>query len=375
MKRLLLLLLISTIAYAIIEDHNEYDDVSLEIPGSGLVKTIGKAIGKGAGKEAGKKAGKETGKKAGKETGKKAGKETGKVKLPSKKNSSNNKKLPSRKNPFSTIDGIKKGMEKFINQKGKDVKKFIDQKGKDVKKFIDQKGKDAKKFIDQKGKDVKRIFDRNINPTIKKVKQNFKNKIERPIINKAKQIEKKVVVPLEKKIAHPIFQRINKFLNDHPKIKKISDPLIKELKKIDPKKSLKEILKDPQNAGKIIHKTFKPFIDKVKDIHPFKIIKGKFKEFENFLEKHNIPVKKLTSLFKDIPKNAQKAFNQLTQKGRNAIYWLKKKGYWEPIKFVVETGGQYAAESLCSLYLTPLVCGPVVDVAFTFGVNRYLDSL
>ena len=334
MRRLLLLLLISTIAYAIIEDHNEYDDVSLEIPGSGLVKTIGKAIGKGAGKEAGKK--------AGKETGKKAGKETGKVKLPSKKNSSNNKKLPSRRNPFSTIDGIKKGMEKFINQKGKDVKK---------------------------------IFDRNINPTIKKVKQNIKNKIERPIINKAKQIEKKVVVPLEKKIAHPIFQRINKFLNDHPKIKKISDPLIKELKKIDPKKSLKEILKDPQNAGKIIHKTFKPFIDKVKDIHPFKIIKDKYKEFENFFEKNNIPVKKLTSLFKDIPKKAQKAFNQLTQKGRNAIYWLKKKGYWEPIKFVVETGGQYAAESLCSLYLTPLVCGPVVEVAFTFGVNRYLDSL
>ena len=360
MKRLLLLLLISTIAYAIIEDPDEYDDVSLEIPGNGVGKAIGNILGKLAGKGAGKGAGKEAGKKAGKDTGKKAGKEAGKVKLPSKKNSSNNKKLPSRKNPFSTIDRIKK---------------VIEQKGKDAKKFIEQKGKDAKKFIDQKGKDVKRIFDRNINPTIKKVKQNIKNKIERPIINKAKQIEKKVVDPLEKKIAHPIFNRLNKFLNKHPKIKKISDPLIQELKKIDPKKSIKEILKDPQNAGKIIHKTFKPFIDKVKDIHPFKIIKDKYKEFENFFEKNNIPVKKLTSLFKDIPKKAHKAFNQLTQKGRNAIYWLKKKGYWEPIKFVVETGGQYAAESLCSIYLTPLVCGPVVEVAFTFGVNRYLDSL
>ena len=68
---------------------------------------------------------------------------------------------------------------------------------------------------------MKKIFDRNINPTIKKVKQNIKNKIERPIINKAKQIEKKVVDPLEKKIAHPIFNRLNKFLNKHPKIKKI----------------------------------------------------------------------------------------------------------------------------------------------------------
>ena len=298
MKRLLFLLLISTIAYAIIEDPDEYDDVSLEIPGSGILKGVGKAIGK--------------------------------VKLPKIK-----------LNP--TFNRIKN------------------------------------EVINKYKSNWQRIFNRKINPVIKNVKQKIKTKIEKPIVRvitpKVKQIEKKVVIPLERRLFSPTIKRINAFLNKHPKLKKISDPFIKELKKIDPKKSIKEILADPQNAGKIINKTLKPFIDKVKAKHPFKIIKGKIKEFENFLEKNKIPVKKITSLFKKVSDKGKQALNQLSQRGRNTIYWLKKKGYWEPIKFVIETGGQYAAESLCSLYLTPLVCGPVVEVAFTFGVNRYLDSL
>jgi hypothetical protein len=67
--------------------------------------------------------------------------------------------------------------------------------------------------------------------------------------------------------------------------------------------------------------------------------------------------------------------NQLSQKARNGIYWLKKKGYWEPIKFVAEQAGQYAATTLCSMYLTPVVCEPAMDLVFTFVVDKYLDSL
>ena len=204
MKRLLFLLLISTIAYAIIEDPDEYDDVSLEIPGSGILKGVGKAIGK--------------------------------VKLPKIK-----------LNP--TFNRIKN------------------------------------EVINKYKSNWQRIFNRKINPVIKNVKQKIKTKIEKPIVRvitpKVKQIEKKVVIPLERRLFSPTIKRIK-----HPKLKKISDPFIKELKKIDPKKSIKEILADPQNAGKIIHKTLKPFIDKVKEKHPFKIIKGKIKEFENFLENH-----------------------------------------------------------------------------------------
>ena len=67
--------------------------------------------------------------------------------------------------------------------------------------------------------------------------------------------------------------------------------------------------------------------------------------------------------------------NQLSQKARNGIYWLKKKGYWEPIKFVAEQAGQYAATAICSAYLTPVVCEPAMDIVFTFVVDKYLDSL
>ncbi len=301
MKRLLLLLLISTIAYAIIEDPDEYDDVSLESKANIL--------------------------------GKLAGKVAEKVKPP--------------KIRFGrTVNNLKNGINKVI---------------------------------DKNKQNAQKIFNKNIKPVISKGKKIIKNKIEKPIARaitpKVKEIEKKVIIPLEKRIAHPIMKRVNKFLDSHPKIKKFSDPFIKELKKIDPKKSIKEILKDPQNAGKIIQKTLKPFIDKVKAVHPFKIIKGKIKDFENFLEKNKVPVKQIKSLFGNVSKKAQNAFNQLNQTGRNTLYWLKKNGYWEPLKFVIETGGQYAAESLCSIYLTPVVCGPVMDLAFTFVVDKYLDSL
>ena len=294
MKRLLFLLLISTIAYAIIEVPDEYDDASLEIPGSGIAKAFGK------------------------------------VKLPKFK----------------------------INPTFNRIKNEVIHKYKS---------------------NWQRIFNRKINPVIKNVKQKIKTKIEKPIVRvitpKVKQIEKKVVIPLERRLFSPTIKRINAFLNKHPKLKKISDPFIKELKKIDPKKSIKEILADPQNAGKIIHKTLKPFIDKVKEKHPFKIIKGKIKEFENFLEKNKIPVKKITSLFKKVSDKGKQALNQLSQRGRNTIYWLKKKGYWEPIKFVAETAGQYGATALCSLYLSPAICKPAMDLVFTFVVDRYLDSL
>ena len=333
MKRLLLLLLISTIAYAIIEDHDEYDDVSLE--------GIGSMVGKLAGK----------------------------IKLPTKlPNVKLPTKLPNVKLP-TKLPNIK------LPTKLPNVK--LPTKLPNVK--LPTKLPNVK--LPTKLPNIKLPTKLpNIKLPTKLPNVKLPTKLPnipfvRKIIPKVKQIEKKVVIPLEKRIADPLMKRVNKFLDSHPTIKKISDPFIKELKKIDPKKSIKEILKDPQNAGKIIQKTLKPFIDKVKAVHPFKIIKGKIKDFENFLEKNKVPVKQIKSLFGNVSKNAKNAFNQLNQKGRNTLYWLKKNGYWEPLKFVIETGGQYAAESLCSVYLTPMVCEPVVDLAFTFVVNKYLDSL
>ena len=86
----------------------------------------------------------------------------------------------------------------------------------------------------------------------------------------------------------------------------------------------------------------------------------------------NISVQELKTFFVDKP---VQFYNQLSQKARNGFYWLKKKGYWDPIRFVTETAGQYCATALCSLYLSPAICKPAMDLIFAFGLNRYLDSL
>ena len=290
MKRLLLLLLISTIAYGIAEESKEYDDVSLEI----------------------------------------------------------------NLKPFRDI--INKEKDTAINAATKATKP------------VQQAVTKVTKPVQQEVTKVTKPIQKEVTKITKPLSSNVIKKVVKPSINTVKKIE----VPI-KKMIDPAIKHIQKFLNDNPKIKKISDPLIKEIHKVikDPKKTIQEILKDPKNAQKVVGKALKTIMDKVKASHPFEKIKAELKDLENFMKK-KISVQELKKLFVDKP---VQFFNQLSQKARNGIYWLKKKGYWEPIKFVVETGGQYAAESLCSLYLTPLVCGPVVEVAFTFGVNRYLDSL
>ena len=112
-------------------------------------------------------------------------------------------------------------------------------------------------------------------------------------------------------------------------------------------------------------------MDKVKASHPFEKIKAELKDLESFMNK-NISVQELKTFFVDKP---VQFYNQLSQKARNGFYWLKKKGYWDPIRFVTETAGQYCATVLCSLYLSPAICKPAMDLIFAFGLNRYLDSL
>ena len=171
----------------------------------------------------------------------------------------------------------------------------------------------------------------------------------------------------------PAIKQVKKFLNDHPNIKKISDPFIKEIHKAikDPSKTIHHILKDPKNAQKIVGKALKTIIDNVNKLHPLEKIKNGLKSLENFMRK-NIPVKELKKFFVNTPK---KVLNQLSTKARNGIYWLKKKGYWEPIKFAIKTAGQYGATALCSAYLSPFICKPAVDLAFSLVVNKYIDKL
>ena len=290
MKRLLLLLLISTIAYAIVEESKDYDDVSLEI----------------------------------------------------------------NLKPFRDI--INKEKDTAINAATKATKP--------VQQAVTKVTKPVQKEVTKITKPVQQ----EVTKITKPLSSNVIKKVVKPSINTVKKIE----VPI-KKMIDPAIKHIQKFLNDNPKIKKISDPLIKEIHKVikDPKKTIQEILKDPKNAQKVVGKALKTIMDKVKASHPFEKIKAELKDLENFMKK-KISVQELKKLFVDKP---VQFFNQLSQKARNGIYWLKKKGYWEPIKFVAETAGQYGATALCSLYLSPAICKPAMDLVFTFVVDRYLDSL
>ncbi len=43
---------------------------------------------------------------------------------------------------------------------------------------------------------------------------------------------------------------------------------------------------------------------------------------------------------------------------------LKKKGIWDEIVKTIKTGGKLAATTLCSTYLTSVVCTPLVEIVF-----------
>ena len=301
MKRLLLFLLISAIAYAIVEDSNEYDDVSLEINYKPLTNILNKAKGP----------------------------------------------IIKAANP------IVKPAQQAVNK---------------VVKQVQQNANKVAKPVQQTGNNVVKSLQQNANNAVKPLASSVIKNVVKPSINTVKKIEAPI-----KKMIDPAIKQVKKFLNDHPNIKKISDPFIKEIHKAikDPSKTIHHILKDPKNAQKIVGKALKTIIDNVNKLHPLEKIKNGLKSLENFMRK-NIPVKELKKFFVNTPK---KVLNQLSTKARNGIYWLKKKGYWEPIKFAVKTAGQYGATALCSAYLSPVICKPAVDLAFTLVVNKYIDKL
>ena len=265
MKRLLLFLLISAIAYAIVEDSNEYDDVSLEINYKPLTNILNKAKGP----------------------------------------------IIKASNP------IVKPAQQAVNK---------------VVKQVQQNANKVAKPVQQTGNNVVKSLQQNANNAVKPLASSVIKNVVKPSINTVKKIEAPI-----KKMIDPAIKQVKKFLNDHPNIKKISDPFIKEIHKAikDPSKTIHHILKDPKNAQKIVGKALKTIIDNVNKLHPLEKIKTGLKSLENFMRK-NIPVKELKKFFVNTPK---KVLDQLSTKARNGIYWLKKKGYWEPIKFAVKTAG------------------------------------
>ena len=111
----------------------------------------------------------------------------------------------------------------------------------------------------------------------------------------------------------------------------------------------------------------KSIIKKLDGKNPFEKIRGRMKELEKAMKKI-IPVKELQ---KDFVGKPLEIFKKQTRQIQNGIYWLKANGYWDPIMDVVKKVGKVAAISLCSAFLTPLICKP----AITFVYEAYIKDL
>ena len=111
----------------------------------------------------------------------------------------------------------------------------------------------------------------------------------------------------------------------------------------------------------------KSILKKLDGKNPFEKIKGHLKELEKSMKKI-IPLKDLQKGFVGKP---LEIFKKLDRQTQNGIHWLKVNGYWDPIMDVVKTVGKVAAISLCSAFLTPFICKPVI----TFVYEAYIKDL
>ena len=127
-------------------------------------------------------------------------------------------------------------------------------------------------------------------------------------------------------------------------------------------------IKDTVNGVKDkIKDPLKPIKDKLKGKHPFEKIKARVKELQKHMKGKKISLKEMQRLFKGKP---LEIFKKLPNHVQNGIHWLKVNGYWEPLKEVVKNAGKVGATSLCSAYLTPIICGPVIGFLFEAFVNK-----
>ena len=67
----------------------------------------------------------------------------------------------------------------------------------------------------------------------------------------------------------------------------------------------------------------------------------------------------------DIFKKVGNFFKGIWDKIKGTVQWLKDKGIWDQLVSLAKTGARIGVTSLCSAYLSPAVCGPVVNAVFS----------
>ena len=101
--------------------------------------------------------------------------------------------------------------------------------------------------------------------------------------------------------------------------------------------------------------------------NPFADLKDHIQDIEKAMTQI-LPIKEFQ---KNFVGKALEIFKKLTRQAKNIIYWLKVNGYWDLIMDVVKKVGKMAAISLCSAFITPVICTP----AITFAFDAYVKNL
>ena len=91
---------------------------------------------------------------------------------------------------------------------------------------------------------------------------------------------------------------------------------------------------------------------------------GLLDKIKNFIKKTMLKGKELIDKVKNAIEKGKDILEDLKDSISQGVDLLKKKGIWDEIVKYVKTGGKLAATTLCSNYLTPVVCAPLVEIVF-----------
>ena len=79
------------------------------------------------------------------------------------------------------------------------------------------------------------------------------------------------------------------------------------------------------------------------------------------LDANSVELGWLSDIFKKVGNFFKGIWNGI----KGTVKWLKDKGIWDKLVSLAKTGARIAVTSLCSTYLSPAVCTPVVNAVFS----------
>ena len=135
--------------------------------------------------------------------------------------------------------------------------------------------------------------------------------------------------------------------------KKIAKKVVnKGMDSLNRVKNVRDTIKDVKNTVQIV----KEGVNKVKEaIHKIKEAykngKDLAKEIKNFINE------------------GKETYEAIKDKINEGIDYLKEKGVWDKFVEDIKTSGKVGTTSLCSMYATPTVCGPLVEIIFEIVFN------